>query len=88
MNVRNSPVPVSPAGWTPLPRSLRALIVRAWSVTGAGVVKEAPFYDLEVTTSDTAGVARVVKTQVVEPKADWVRLDPQAAQATVEVSLP
>lgn len=88
MNVRNSPVPVSTEGWTPLPRSLRALIVRAWSVTGAGVVKESPFYDLDVTAADPTGSVRVVSTQVVEPKTDWIRPDPQAAQATVEVSLP
>jgi hypothetical protein len=88
MNVRNSPVPVLTAGWTPLPRSLRSLIVRAWSLTAAGVVKEAPFYDLDVTVPDGAGGARVIKTQVVEPKAEWIRANPQAAQATVEVSLP
>jgi hypothetical protein len=64
------------------------VIVRAWSVTGAGVVKDSPFYDLDVTAADPTGSVRVVSTQVVEPKTDWIRPDPQAAQATVEVSLP
>lgn len=88
LNVRNSPAPIGADGGTPLPRSLRALIARAWCVTAAGTVKDAPFYDLEVTAPEGTGSPRVLKTQVVEPKPDWIRPDPQSAQATVELTVP
>lgn len=90
LNVRNSPAKLSPDGLTPLPRSLRPLIIRSWSIDRAGKKVEAPFYDLVVTApAAKAGEApRVLKSMTIEPKDTWFRPAPNQPEATVEVVLP
>ncbi len=89
LNVRNSPARVSPAGLTPLPRSLSPLIVRAWSIDANGRPREAPFYDLIVSTRAADGAApKERKRMVVEPKAEWFRPDPNGGAPTVAVDVP
>jgi hypothetical protein len=90
LNVRNSPAKLTADGLTPLPRTLRPLIVRTWSIGRDGKEKVAPFYDLSVTAPGaTEGApAAVLKTQTVEPKETWDRLEPNKPVATVEVTLP
>lgn len=89
MNVRNSPVRVNAEGYTPLPRSLRALVVRAWSLGRDGTKTNAPSYDLVVSTPDEkTGVLKTLKSMVIEPKPAWYRPDPNQLTPTVEVALP
>ena len=90
LNVRNSPASLSTAGFTPLPASLRPLIVRSWSLKRDGKKGESPFYDL-VTSAPAAAegeAPKVLKTQVIEPKPEWYRPDPNAPVPTLEVALP
>lgn len=90
LNVRNSPARLSPAGLTPLPRTLKPLIVRAWRIERDGRRREAPFYDLEVTApGEAAGAPRkVLARAVLEPKPDWFRPDPNGPAPTLEVKVP
>ena len=90
MNVRNSPARLGADGCTSLPRTLRPLIVRTWSIGFGGVKKDPPFYDLMVSVPGVkAGdPSQVAKTQVVEPKSDWDRPEPNKAVPTFEVTLP
>ena len=88
LNVRNSPARILANGLTPLPRTLRPLVVRGWRIDNAGVFREAPFYDLKVTGApDPATGARpVLKAQVVEPRENWYRPEPDAPAPTLEVT--
>jgi hypothetical protein len=89
LNVRNSPAKLSAQGLTPLPRSLKPLIVRSWSIGRDRKKVESPFYDLIVSTpgAKEGEPSKVLKTQVVEPKNTWFRPDPNQAAPTVEVAL-
>lgn len=90
LNVRNSPAPLSTSGFTPLPSSLRPLVVRSWSLRRDGQVAPAPFYDLlvQAPAAEAGGPPRVLKRVVLEPKPEWYREEPDAPVPTVEVSVP
>lgn len=90
LNVRNSPVNVGPTGWTPLPGTMRALVVRAWQIGADKKPASPPFYDLEVAgfQADGAPDAKPRHKSVIEPAAGWFRPDPDAPVATLEVKLP
>jgi len=90
LNVRNSPTYIDPEGMTPLPRSMQCLIVRSWHLSAAGTKVNAPFYDLTVWAAPAAeGQARKpLKTELIEPTADWFRPDPDKPIPTLEVKLP
>ncbi len=89
LNVRNSPAPIRGAdGLTPLPATQRALVVRAWAIGGDGKTQEAPFYELNIMAPGTEGQPpRVLKSQVIQPSADWYRAEPDAPTAALEVAL-
>lgn len=89
LNVRNSPARVNAEGYTPLPRSLRSLIVRSWALGANGKKIDAPFYDVTVHEINEMGAAvKVLKKSVIEPRSTWYRSDPNALEATLEVDLP
>lgn len=90
LNVRNSPVPVSRTGLTPMPRSQHALTVRSWHIDRTGEFRQAPFYDLivEARAQDTSNSRKTLLTRRVEPRADWFRPEPNAPEPTIELSLP
>jgi len=87
LNVRNSPAKISPDGWSPLPRSMRALTVRSWTVEGNSKVTRPPFYDLIIYAGESGKPPREIKRTLVEPQDNWYRPDPEGMTATVEVSL-
>ena len=88
--VRNSPAPVLPNGLTPLPATLRPLVVQTWSMDAQGNVTAAPQYRISVLGPVTKEGAQrpVLAEKTVEPDASWYRQDPDAPQATVEIALP
>jgi hypothetical protein len=87
LNVRSSPARILANGLTPLPRSLRCLVVRGWRLENDGTVREAPFYELKVMgpPDPKTGQRPVLKTQVVEPRESWYRAEPDAPTPTLEV---
>ena len=89
LNVRNSPVPISPAGLTPLPVSGKALIVQSWACVNNRPLPS-PFYDLNVMAPGATPDAppRLLKSIVVEPKPAWYRDDANQPEPTVEITLP
>ncbi|MCE9592303.1 MAG: hypothetical protein K8S99_17490 [Planctomycetes bacterium] len=91
LNVRNSPAPLTSDGLTPLPRSLRALVLRSWRLDAAGK-KMAPafFYDMTVTApaDKPDQPPKVLKSQVIEPSDKWYRAEANAPTPTMEVTLP
>jgi len=87
LNVRNSPARAGVDGWTPMPRSMRALTVRSWRLGRDGKVVRAPFYDLVASVLEPGKPARELKRQLVEPQDKWYRADPNERVATVEISL-
>jgi hypothetical protein len=90
LNVRNSPAFLSAEGLTPLPSSLKPLIVRSWRIGADGKKVNAPFYDLTLSSRPTAAgeQPKMLKTQVIEPTDAWFRAEPNKTEATVEVTLP
>jgi hypothetical protein len=88
LNVRNSPARILSSGLTPLPRTLRPLVVRGWRIDGAGVFRAAPFYDLKVMGPPDPGTGQrpVLKAQVIEPRDSWYRPEPDAPAPTLEVT--
>lgn len=90
LNVRNSPADVGPSGWSPLPGTMRPLIVRSWSIKGNEEVADPPFYDLTVRRfqADGAPDPKPLHAQVIEPRDAWFRPAPNAAVATLEIKLP
>jgi hypothetical protein len=90
LNVRNSPTALSPAGLTPLPASMKPLIVRGWHIAADASVRPAPFYDLIVSAPPAeAGQPPVeLKKLLVEPTAAWFRPEPDSPEPTVLVSVP
>jgi hypothetical protein len=90
LNVRNSPADVGPAGWSPLPATMRPLIVRSWRIKGDEEVADPPFYDLTVRRflADGTPAPTPIHAQVIEPRGTWFRPVPDAAVATLEIKLP
>jgi hypothetical protein len=72
LNVRNSPAPLNDTGWTPLPGTRRALVLRSWQMGLNGKRVNAPFYDLKV-LAPAAGTAKrkVLYNQRIEPSDSW-----------------
>ena len=90
LNVRNSPAAIGPGGWTPLPASMAALIVRSWMITADNRRLPPPDYILRVLgpPANTNAPPPVLKEIRVKPAADWYRPDPNERKATVEVTVP
>lgn len=90
LNVRNSPVPVSETGLTPLPRSRRALAVRGWRIDSGGDFRQAPFYDviIERRSEQGDGSFQTLVQEKVEPRAHWFRPEPNRPEPTIKVTLP
>ncbi len=90
LNVRNSPATIDAAGWSPLPTTMRPLILRSWGLRGPDQVVEAPFYDLAIYGFLPKGGPdpRPLHKQVVEPGNNWFRPLPNAPAATLEIKLP
>ena len=90
LNVRNAPARLSAQGWTPMPRTLRPIILRSWHISTDKKVHDAPFYDLEVLplVDDVGKPPQALKRQVVEPRDSWFRAEPDAPVATLEVNIP
>lgn len=91
LNIRNAPAAVEPGGMTPLPKTLKPLIVKSWVIEGDGRLTPAPQYNVSV-TARAEGPAdaepKVVKTVTVTPEASWYRAKPNEPKATVEVMIP
>jgi len=87
MNVRNAPARLMANGLTPLPRTMRPLVVRSWSIQRDGTIAAAPFYDLVITAPAAGKPPQVLETQLIEPHDTWYRPEPNAAIATLEVTL-
>lgn len=90
LNVRNSPVPVSPAGVTPLPLTHHALLLRGWRIDSHGKFRQAPFYKLIVEAPEAGGDGgyAALASKIIEPRADWFRFKPNGPKPTTEVTLP
>jgi hypothetical protein len=88
LNVRNSPAGLS-KGLTPLPQSLKPLIVKAWSIDNNSKTTVAPEYQLQVLApaAKEGEQRRVLKTLAVTPKDSWFRPKPNAPTPTLKVSL-
>lgn len=91
LNVRNAPASLTRNSFTPMPRTLNALVVRCWRLDSAGK-KMAPalFYDLLVTapaaTPDLPPT--ILKQQLLEPDDKWYRDDANKPVPTLEVAIP
>lgn len=90
LNVRNSPVPVSRTGFTPMPGSQHGLAVRSWRYDREAQFRQAPFYELivEKPTGEEDEAYRTLASETVEPRADWFRPEPNRPEPTIEVTLP
>lgn len=90
LNVRNSPASSGPLGWSPLPNTMRPLIVRSWTILANEEVRDPPFYDLQVMgfNPDDTPNPKPLHARVIEPRDSWFRVDPNAPVATLEVKLP
>jgi len=90
LNVRNSPARVAANGLTPLPGSMRSLIVRSWQIAQNKEKTNAPFYDLIVLAPPPVPGQgpKVLKTQLVEPEEGWFRPEPDKPTSDLEVSVP
>jgi hypothetical protein len=75
---------------TPLPATLRSLLVAGWSIAPNREVKAAPSYHLRVVgPAPSAGAERPVLVQkTVIPDPTWARNEKEPAAATLEVTLP
>jgi hypothetical protein len=90
LNVRNAPAEIGSSGWSPLPATMRPLIVRAWSIKSNEELADPPFYDLTVRRFQADGTPdpKPIHAQVIEPRDSWFRPAPNAAVATLEIKLP
>ncbi len=90
LNVRNVPARVSENGWTPLPRTLSSIVLRSWQIDASKKLNAAPFYDLLVmpVVDATNQAPSILHKQVVEPRDEWFRADPNAMEPTLEVKIP
>jgi hypothetical protein len=88
LNVRNAPAALS-NGLTPLPKSLKPLIVKSWLIDPTGKTVPAPEYTLTVLApAAKAGAPRpVLKTMTFKPLDTWHRPKPDAPTPTLEVAL-
>jgi hypothetical protein len=88
LNVRNSPA-VLAKGLTPLPKSLKPLIVKSWLIDPTGKTVPAPQYILTVLApAPKKGAVRpVLKTLTLKPLDSWFRVKPDALTPTLEVKL-
>jgi hypothetical protein len=87
-NVRNAPASLT-NGTTPLPQTLKPLIVTSWVIDSGGKTVPAPEYAVQVLAPAVkAGVQRaVLKAVNVKPLDSWFRVKPNDATPTLEVSL-
>jgi hypothetical protein len=92
LNVRNSPAAVTPRGMTPLPSSLRCLIVKSWWVAADGKLQAEPEYTVRlVAPPDPAAPdapRKAIKEIAVKAKPLWYRAKPGDAEPTVEIEVP
>jgi hypothetical protein len=90
LNVRNGPAAVEAGGLTPLPKSLKPLIVKSWAIEGDGRLTPAPQYHVSVTTRAAGSDQEptVVKTVTVTPDAAWYRAKPNDPAPTLEIAIP
>jgi hypothetical protein len=92
LNVRNSPAPVTARGSTPLPSSLRSLIVRGWSLGRDGQVQAEPEYVVRLLAPPDAAAPvgpRTTLAQItVTPTSAWHRPTPRDPTPTVEIEVP
>jgi hypothetical protein len=92
LNVRNSPAPVTARGSTPLPASLRPLIVRGWAVGADGTLEPEPEYVVRLLAPPDPAVAdaprKTLAEIVVKPAPAWYRPAPADATPTVEIEVP
>lgn len=92
LNVRNSPAPVTARGSTPLPSSLRPLIVRGWSVGGDGKPQAEPEYLVRLLAPPNPAAPEaprtIIKEIVVKPEPAWRRATPSDSSPTVEIEVP
>lgn len=88
-NVRNTPAPIVD-GWTPLPKTLSALVVQTWAMDAKGQVIAAPEYTVRLLgPAGKEGDDRpVLKTQAYRPSEFSFRAIPNEAVPTLEVTLP
>jgi parallel beta-helix repeat protein len=90
LNVRNAPARLSESGFTPLPASTKAVVVRSWQLAANGKKENAPFYDVIVFAPSAAPDQpdQVLVSQVTEPNDGWFRAEPDSGTPNVEVKLP
>ncbi len=82
-NVTNSPAPLSRMRLTPLPATMRSLIVTAWQYDLQRQLVPAPAYRVRlVKSADDPTVLREVE---VTPNDQWFRAAPNEPQPTVEL---
>ena len=91
LNVRNSPADVGPSGWSPLPGTMRPLIVRSWSASRGTRRSRCPLLrsDRPAVPGRGAPDPKPLHAQVYpNPRDAWFRPAPNAAVATLEIKLP
>lgn len=90
LNIRNSPAMIGRGGLTPLPASLKPLILKAWVIESDGKITPAPEYTvtLREASADPDEEGKKIKSFSVTPQASWYRSKPDDATATAEVALP
>jgi hypothetical protein len=88
LNVRNSPAALA-KGLTPLPKSLKPLIVKSWLIDPTGKTIPAPEYTLTVLApAPKKGAMRpVLKTLALKPQDSWFRAKVDSPAPTLEVNL-
>lgn len=97
MNVRNTPAPVS-GGLTPLPSTLKPLILKSWVIQGDGAVTPPQPYNVNVVVmekpavpegaADVEAKPKLLKSVPTTPAASWYRAKPNDPTPTLEVTLP
>jgi hypothetical protein len=90
LNVRNAPATIGSAGLTPLPQTLKSLIVRSWQIEGNGQLTPAPQYNVIVTAPPEKPDAdpKVLKSVPATPDAKWYRAKPNDPSPTMEITIP
>ncbi len=90
LNIRNNPAAIGSGGLTPLPHSLKSLMVKTWTIEGNGALTPSPQYSVSVTSPPDKpdGEPKKLKTVTITPDASWYRAMPNEPTPTMEIAIP
>lgn len=80
LNVRNAPAAFLRNGFTPLPKTTEAMVVKSWTLDADGKVVPPPEYTVRIVHG-----GKILGSMNAKPEARWYREKPDEAIATLEV---